>query len=165
MRMVFPNKMTGQFFDDLASEMNSFVESMLGEDGKTATSNSVAFTPRMDIDETETHFLLSMDLPGVHMDDVSIDMEDDQMVIQGHRPRSVVGDIQHRRAERVFGDFRRTVKMPKLVDKEAITAAFADGVLTVTLPKMVEQKSSRKIQISKGTGATKVETNGTTSEL
>ena len=149
MRVVFPNHMSGRFLDDLASEMNTFVETIFGEDGTKCPAASKAFTPRMDVDETETGYTITMDLPGVNPADVNIDMEDEQLVIQGARERgeSVEG-TEHRRVERAFGEFHRVVKLSKLVDKEAITANYDNGVLTIVMPKLVETKTSRRIVIS-----------------
>ena len=72
MRMVFPTNMTGRFLDDLAAEMNTFVETMLGED--SGSECATKFAPRMDVDETETTYELSWDLPGVKFHDGHIDM-------------------------------------------------------------------------------------------
>lgn len=146
MRMVFPANMTGRFLDDLASEMNTFVESVLGDDAKVAPS---AFAPRMDFVETETAFVASIDLPGVPQDAVAIDMEDDQLIIAGQRIADRFdGDVKTHRAERSMGVFRRSFALPTTVDKDAISADYENGVLKITMPKLVEEKKSRRIVIS-----------------
>ena len=151
MRVVFPNQMSGRFLDDLASEMNTFVETIFGEDGAKCPAAAKAFTPRMDVDETETDYTITMDLPGVNPDEVNIDMEEDQLVIQGTRQRGkTVEGTEHRRVERTFGEFHRSIKLSKVIDKEAITANYDHGVLTIVMPKLVETKTSRKIVISQG---------------
>ena len=95
MRMVFPTNMSGRFFDDLAAEMNSFVENVLGEEAKTestcGTSGGCAFAPRMDVVESGTAFELSLELPGVNPDAVEIEMEDEHIVIHGKRGKGFRG--------------------------------------------------------------------------
>ena len=153
MRMVFPTNMTGRFLDDLAAEMNTFVETVLGEDGEGKATSG--FAPRMDVDESETGYEVSMDLPGVLLDDVNIDVEDDHIVVHGTRNRkeSVEG-TERRRVERTFGEFRRVISLPKLINKDGITANFENGVLSIVMPKVVEEKTSRRVVIN---GATATE--------
>ncbi|MGB7343272.1 MAG: Hsp20/alpha crystallin family protein [Pirellulaceae bacterium] len=150
MRMVFPNNMTGRFLDDLASEMNTFVESVLGDEAKaTGTTTGAAFKPRMDVHETETAVVLSLDLPGVDPDTVSIEVVDDQLLVQGERVRQAVDEsATHHRVERSFGAFSRGIALAPTIDRDAIVADYQHGVLTITLPKAVEDKKSRRIVIS-----------------
>ena len=147
MRMVFPTNMTGRFLDDLATEMNTFVESILGDE---TTQSSMGFAPRMDVEETDDRYFLSFDLPGVDFADVQIDVEDDQLLVHGKRVGRTDESVKRHRSERAFGEFRRVVKMPEMVDIDAVSADFDNGVLTVTLPKLPEKKTSRRIVISKG---------------
>ena len=150
MRMVFPTNMTGRFLDDLANEMNTIVETVLGDESQQPKA---AFAPRMDFDETETAFVAYLDLPGVDPSVVSIEMEDDQVIISGERVKPATdAGTRHQRVERSFGNFRRVIALPKSVNKDAITADYQHGVLAITMPKLVEEKRSRRIVIS-GTNA------------
>ena len=154
MRVVFPNHMSGRFLDDLATEMNTFVESIFGEDGAKCPAATNGFTPRMDVDESEDAYFITLDMPGVNPDGVHIEMEDDKVVIHGARQRPESSETtEQRRGERTFGEFRRELKLPLLVDKDAITANYDNGVLSIVMPKKVETKTSRRIVISKGTTA------------
>jgi HSP20 family protein len=153
--MVFPTNMTGRFLDDLANEMNTIVETVLGDEPQQPKAG---FTPRMDFDETTKAFVAYVDLPGVDPAGVSIEMEDDQVIISGERVKERVkvadgDDVQHHRVERSCGSFRRVIALPKSVNKDAITADYQHGVLAITMPKVVEEKRSRRIVIT-GTDAT-----------
>lgn len=155
MRMVFPhNVMSGRLLDDLASEMNTFVETIFGEDAAKAPVNG--YSPRMDVTESEKAFELELDLPGVNPSDVNIDIEADHVVIHGKRVQKACADgvdrqrTEQQRTERSFGEFRRTVKLPKMIDTDAIKANFDNGVLSIVMPKLVEQKTSRRVEISYG---------------
>ena len=146
MRMVFPhNVMSGRLLDDLASEMNTFVETLFGEDAATG------YSPRMDVIESDTAFELELDLPGVKPSDVNIDIEEDHVMVHGKRVQKETPEgVERQRSERSFGDFKRTVKLPKMIDKDSITANFEDGVLSIVMPKMAEKKTSRRVEISYG---------------
>ena len=151
MRMVFPPHATGRFINELTSDMNAIVESLFGEDETSSNQNGVSYTPRMDVFETEHQFELHLDLPGVNPDDIAIDLNDDTVTIHGRRQRETVDSFEgdKRRFERVFGEFRRTVQLPKLVDKDAVEADYTDGVLTVTIPKAAPVQA-KKVTISRG---------------
>ena len=150
MRMVFPhNVMSGRLLDDLASEMNTFVETLFGEDATTAPATG--YSPRMDVTESDNAFELELDLPGVKPSDVNIDIEEDHVMVHGKRVQKETPEgVERQRSERSFGDFKRTVKLPKMIDKDSITANFEDGVLSIVMPKMAEKKTSRRVEISYG---------------
>ena len=162
MRQIFPDAKFSRSLNDWAHDMNQLVESLVGSvapapaptPGDAAPPNAAGeFSPRMDIRETADQYSLSIDLPGVRREDTEIELSDEQLAIHGTRS-SVThseGDRFHR-VERTFGDFRRTVRLPKDVDIDRITAEFKDGVLNVCLPKTQTTKS-RKIEIG-GTAET-----------
>jgi len=147
MRMVIPESRLNRALGGWASDVNSLVDSLLGAATDQASRASGDFTPRMDICEADNRFVLSLDLPGVKSDDVQIEVEDNNLVIHGTRQQvqESQGERFHR-VERVFGAFRRSLRLPRGVDRDQISADYQDGVLTVTLPKTSE-KVARKIQI------------------
>ncbi len=141
MRMVLPNHMPTRFINELASDMNALVGSILGEDAATS-----GFAPAMDIEETETHYQLTLDVPGVKPDDINITLEDDQVVIHGTRHAEAGAENASRRRERSCGEFRRSVRLPEAVDQDGIEASYELGVLTIGLPK-IQKQAARKIVI------------------
>ncbi|TVP95897.1 MAG: Hsp20/alpha crystallin family protein [Planctomycetaceae bacterium] len=162
MRQVFPDAKFSRSLNDWAQDMNQLVESLVGSvtappaptAGNAPTPNAAnEFAPRMDIRETADHYSISLDLPGVRREDTEIELSDEQLTIHGTRSSvsHSEGERFHR-VERTFGDFRRTVRLPKDVDIDRITAEFEDGVLNVCLPK-TRAKQPRKIEIG-GTAET-----------
>jgi len=108
------------------------------------------FAPATDIVESDTHYILRADLPGVAEEDLSVTLEDDVLTISGER-RS---QLEQRRGgyvryERTAGSFRRSVRLPEGVDADGIEAHFDRGVLEVTVPKP-ERVAPRSIAISVG---------------
>ncbi len=151
MRMVLPARSTGRFINELTSDMNAIVESLFGDETGGGSARETGFTPRMDVDETETAFHLSFDLPGVDPDEIEIKLDEQSLTIQGHRKQTAVesDNGKYRRVERTFGEYRRTIQLPKTVDKDAIEADYTDGVLTVVVPK-ASPVEARKVKIHRG---------------
>jgi HSP20 family protein len=140
--MVLPHHMPGRFINDLASDMNALVGTIFGEEPSDS-----GFVPAMDIEETESGFKLSIDVPGVNPDDISIEVEDGYLTIQGERHIAEKSDeVSWRRVERSHGEFLRRFRLPKGVDQERIEADHVHGVLNINLPK-VEKKAAKRILI------------------
>ena len=104
----------------------------------------------MDLVETEEHFVLRADLPGLAEGDVNIEVQDGTLAISGERK----AEHEERekgwyRIERSFGSFHRSLTLPDGVDSDGIDASFANGVLVVRIPKPAERKP-RRISISGG---------------
>ena len=101
------------------------------------------WTPASDIYETQSGYLIAIDLPGIDRQALEIDIDDNRLVVKGTR---VVSESKQHRSERPRGKFLRTYSVPGSVDQAKIAAEYKDGVLQVRLPKRNEQKS-KKIDI------------------
>jgi HSP20 family protein len=108
------------------------------------------WVPAMDLLETDEHFVLRADLPGMREQDVAIELEDNVLTLSGER-KAEHEDRQegYYRVERAFGSFSRSLTLPKGIDPESVTASFDNGVLEVRIPKPEERKP-RKISIGVG---------------
>jgi HSP20 family protein len=105
------------------------------------------WTPAMDLVETDEHFVLRADLPGMTEDDVNIELEDNVLTVSGERKAEHEEKREgFYRVERAFGTFSRALTLPRGIDPEAVNASFANGVLEVRVPKP-EQRKPRKITI------------------
>ena len=106
--------------------------------------------PAMDLVETDDHFVLRADLPGMSEDDLKIEFEDGTLTVSGERKseHESKGEGYHR-VERAFGAFSRSLTLPQGVDPAAVTASFDRGVLEVSIPKPEERKP-RRIEIGGG---------------
>ena len=105
------------------------------------------FMPRMDVVETESHFDVQFDLPGISADEVEIEVHEGQLTVSGTRQVSRdEKESTYHRLERTHGEFHRVLGLPKDVDAESIAARYHDGVLTVSIPKM-EKVLPKKIDV------------------
>ena len=129
--------------------LNSFLDEAMngfpfGAESGTLTA---AWTPAVDVFEDKDAVKIIAELPGVKPDDVKISLENQALTVRGEK-RQVAEEKTERvhRYERSYGVFERTFALPGTVDADRIEASFADGLLTVTLPK-VERARPRQIEI------------------
>jgi HSP20 family protein len=102
-----------------------------------------------DAKETDQAYLLAVELPGLKREDIDLQLRGDAILVSGHKTEErEEGASAYRISERRFGRFERSFPIPPDVDREAIAANFADGVLKVTLPKSEEAgRSNVKIDV------------------
>ena len=104
--------------------------------------------PAVDVRESDDAFVFTAELPGIAKEDVEITAEDGILTLKGERRFNDKDEEKnYRRIERSYGSFSRSFKLASTVDAEHIAASFADGLLTVTVPK-AELAKPRKITIS-----------------
>lgn len=107
------------------------------------------WSPVVDVHETDEHYVIHMDLPGLTKDDVTVTFEKGALRISGERKmwRDEEEKPQYLRVERWIGHFFRSFQFNHNIDADRIEASFENGVLTVELPKSEESKP-RRIAIS-----------------
>ena len=100
---------------------------------------SVAWSPVVDIEETEKDYVISAELPGLDKDKVKVTVEDGVLTLSGERDleRTVEGKTYHR-IERSHGSFSRSFTLPEDSDAESVAAQFTNGVLAVRVAKREE---------------------------
>lgn len=95
-----------------------------------------AFLPAADVTVSESDLVLTLDVPGVSADDLSIELLDGHLVVRGARRRpEVAEDATWVHVERGFGEFERQIKVPDGVDPDRIMASVDNGVLSLIVPK------------------------------
>lgn len=110
------------------------------------------WVPAMDLVETDGHFVLRADLPGLEEGDVSLEVHENVLTLSGERKYEHEGNKDgYYRLERGSGQFSRSLTLPDGVNADAITAAFDKGVLEVRIPKP-EQRKPRRVQIGTAGG-------------
>jgi HSP20 family protein len=108
--------------------------------------------PELDVRETTNAITVEAELPGVDEKDVSVTLANGLLTIRGEKKheKEEKGDNYHL-AERSFGSFERSLRLPDTVDDSKVEAKFEKGVLKVTAAKRAEAvKAERKIEIKKG---------------
>jgi HSP20 family protein len=110
-------------------------------------ATTTAWAPALDISERKDAYLVTVELPGVEVDDLQITLEDGLLTIQGERHFAHdSSEQQFHRVERRYGAFRRSITLPAHVMAEGIEATTDDGVLQIVVPKM-EEATPKRIQV------------------
>jgi HSP20 family protein len=115
--------------------------------GDTFADAGAGVFPPINITQDDDNFYLRAEVPGVKPHDLSISTVNNRVSLAGKRqlPREHERVSYHRK-ERPEGSFNRTVTLPTEVAAERVDARYADGILTITLPK-AEQAKPRQIPV------------------
>lgn len=100
------------------------------------------FEPTADVEETDSHYLVSVDLPGLARSDIKIEVKDDYLTIWGERKSEEKEEREEVRFNRrSFGKFTKTFSLPSGIDVSKVEASHKDGVLSVAVPKAPEAQA------------------------
>jgi HSP20 family protein len=99
-------------------------------------------TLALDLDETDEHYIVTTDLPGVNPDNIHVTVQNDVLTIDAEVPEHTVEhkDTRSLVRERRYGRFSRSVRLPQTIDAGKVEADYKDGTLKLTLPKSEEAK-------------------------
>ncbi len=104
------------------------------------------FQPTVDIFETKDELVLVADMPGVPSDGVDVDVEGDELSIEGRVRSSDYDGLKPLHVEYGVGGYYRRFTLGELIDREGIKAQLKDGVLVLRLPK-AERARARRITV------------------
>jgi HSP20 family protein len=126
-------------------DMNRLFHEFFGRGGNDeSTWFSSAWSPAVDIYETDEALVMKAELPGFGKDDIGIEMKENTLVIKGERKREdEVKEGNYHRMERVYGAFQRSFLLPTTVDREKVKASYKDGILELRLPKIPAAQPKR----------------------
>jgi HSP20 family protein len=104
--------------------------------------------PPINLYDSGDGYILTALLPGIGPEELDLSITGETLTIRGDRKRAEgVSEESYRRQERQFGRWTRTITLPDRVNSANVSATFAHGVLTVTLPKAEEAKP-RQISVT-----------------
>ncbi|MBO0609270.1 Hsp20/alpha crystallin family protein [Myceligenerans salitolerans] len=107
----------------------------------------------MDLFRTGDHYVLSMDLPGVDPGTIDVSVEDRTLTVRAERTQRSGDDAQWLVRERPTGTFARQLTVGRGLALDSISASYADGVLSLTIP-VSEEARPRKIEVAHTAGTT-----------
>ena len=108
-------------------------------------SSRLTYSPLMNVSETESDYLILMDLPGVKKKDVDVNLNNGIITVLGERKTSEKSDENnHIWYETNYGKFSRSFELTSDIVEDKIKANFKDGVLNITIPKAEEIKPAVK---------------------
>ncbi len=104
------------------------------------------YRPSVDIVERADELVVLADVPGATGDDIDVDFEDGNLTIHAKVKSRQDESTEYLVREYGVGDYYRTFRVSEAIDAAKITAEYADGVLTLHLPK-AESTKPRKIDV------------------
>ena len=102
--------------------------------------------PNYDIIEKDGEYLVEFGLPGFTREDVSLNVDNDILTIEGER--KVNEDTKYNRKGTFYGNFKKVFTLPDNVVTDKIDASFQNGILSITIPKNGKAKLSKSIEIT-----------------
>jgi HSP20 family protein len=107
------------------------------------------YSPSVEVVDDGKAIKVTVELPGMSKDDVTLQLEDNVLTISGEKKHEQEAkDDGVFRTERYYGYFHRTIPLPEEIDRDAVDADFKKGVLTVRLPKLLPEKPrGKKIEV------------------
>lgn len=103
--------------------------------------------PVMDVTETAEEYVVRLEAPGIHKENLDINLVGELLTITGKREiKPEVEGEGYLVRERAIGKFLRTIRLPRPITEKKVTAEYRDGVLMVHLPKH-EPAPATKVQI------------------
>ncbi len=101
--------------------------------------------PTVDILETDSSFAVKAELPGVAKENVQVHIDNGILTIKGEKKLETKDEKRHR-IECSYGSFVRSFSLPQDIEVEKVEAAYKDGILTLTIPKM-EKAKPKQIEV------------------
>jgi len=131
----------------LQDRMNRLFDETISR-GDTEGMKYGAWSPAVDIYETETDIVLSAEIPGMDASDVDVEVNENTLTLKGERKMEKdVKEESFHRVERAYGAFMRSFTLPSSVDQEKITANYSKGVLEIRIPKAKAKAKKTRIDI------------------
>lgn len=126
----------GTRYPTIWDEMRAFSEALWGDNDLIRTF------PRTDVVEYGDRYEMKLDLPGYNQKEVEIRVKDGVLTISSNHEetteKNANEDVKYLLRERRVYSFERSFRLPKDTKEDAIEASFADGVLTIKLPRKPE---------------------------
>lgn len=119
--------------------MERLFEGMLGDTWTSRESGELAI--HLDMQDVEDALLVRAEVPGVDKDDLSIELSDRTLSIRGEKRAEEKRETDKELyTERRYGSFSRSLTLPLDVDAEKVEADYANGILSVRLPKATRER-------------------------
>jgi len=128
--------------ENMLSDIVNSIKEKQEELGKSLSDYTTTFQkPLADVMETENSIIVITDLPGVKKEDIDIDISEDSIDITAKFEDEINEEgANYIKKERSYGETKRSISLPAQINVKEATAKFNDSILTVNLPKLMEEK-------------------------
>lgn len=129
---------TRNTYPSTSSYWPSLVNEFLGDSffNDCSSECTVDWSPRMEVEENENSYLLTVEVPGMSKKDIDLKVEDNVITLSGEKKdkERKENSFSHLKEIR-YGKFSRSFKLPGNVDIDKISAKWNEGILTVEIPR------------------------------
>lgn len=134
----------------LQKQMNRLFDEFTDEFKEMQSLELPTICPSCDVEDTDDHFIVSVDMPGIAKDNIKVEVANNVLSISGEKKEEKERRTKNRYlSERSEGSFFRSLSLPADVDPQKIEAAYENGVLKVAIPK-AQATRSHQVSVSSG---------------
>jgi HSP20 family protein len=142
----------GSPFNVLQRQMNRVLEDVFGPETSLFAHAPEPvrgiLSPRIELTESESELRVIAELPGVKEQEIDVSLDDGVLTLRAEKKLERRDERENTHfTERSFGIFQRSLQLPFQVDPDEVSAAFDNGVLTITLPKPKGREQKRRIEV------------------
>lgn len=130
---------TGRLFDDV----DTIFDTLFGD--RRGLTRSLSYTPRVNIEEGPTGYIIHMAAPGLSRDDFNINVDNGSLTISVDQLKEADDKSKWLSREYISSSFSRSWKLPSSTDASSISARYESGILSVHVP--ASSKKSTKLEI------------------
>lgn len=136
-------------FEELFDTFRKSIENTFAPLKTDDVFKSSWFKPSLDISSSDDKYTVKVELPGVDLKDISIEVNNSTMTVKGEKKQELEEkEKDFYRIERSYGSFQRMLNLPEDSDISNISSEHKDGVLTIKIPKIELPKSEvKKVEI------------------
>jgi len=123
-----------QELEKLQQEANELFSNFFN---RFSSTKEIAFTPQIDMYETEEDVILNVALPGILQEDIDISLEEEEVLyIRGERPNPHEATVALCHLQELcYGYFERKVQLPARCSNENVKAEYSEGILNIRISK------------------------------
>lgn len=145
------------YFDSIHNELNNFLRDTVLHPAfshQLSMKKVSTWRPAVEIKQTETDYKVKVQLPGVKIDDIDVELDNDFMTItaeieeENEEKDQKEKNAKYHTCEFRYGKYKRTISFDQPIKVDEATAKYKNGILCITLPKQkVEETKTKKLEI------------------
>lgn len=129
----------------ITSDVRQNLENLLNA---VMTKDSNGINPMSEIRENENEYIIKLQLPGVEKDNINIEIEDKVLTVSAEYKQEELQDKETMHYSNIrYGSFQKSFEFEKDIDNENSKCEYNNGVLKITLKKLMERKNTTKLTI------------------
>jgi HSP20 family protein len=136
-------------FERMRRDMDRLWDSFLEGAPRRRGEERGEWLPSLDVSETKNEVVVKAEVPGMDPKDIDLSLSDGVLTIKGEKKQEKEEkEANYHLVERSYGAFVRSVRLPREVQSDKISASYKDGILKIALPKSEEAKKKEiKIKV------------------